>query len=265
MRESNGLTKTNIFNPKMFQDEIITGLLLSDGHLLKVPNKFQNSLFQISQSVKNIAFVDYIEMYLNELGFSTYKKTYVRELGTVVNLNTERHPFFTKLRELWYPEDKKIVPDSVKLTPKSTAYWFMGDGTSNWYKRGNKKANLSIATDGFDTNSVIKLQSELFYRFEINCYLRFRIGNTRPYIEIKKSSEVYKFMTMIKPHMVSCFYYKVKTPSLNTRTGPIPSWKTDKSRKKCSVNSCPRTSIKNRSVCNLHKSRETNKANLINQ
>lgn len=264
MRESNGRTKKTWFHPRLLTDEILVGLLLSDGSLLKPKNEFQNSQFQLSQSIKNRELIDYVEKYLNEIGISTYKKTYVRKLGETVNLNTERHPLFTELRRIWYPNDMKTVPDSVKLTPKSIAYWFMGDGNSTWYKRGNKKVHLSIATDGFDTNSVISLQGDL-HNIGIDMHLRFRVGNTRPYLETKKAEFVYKFMNVVKPYMLSCFYYKVKFPSLNTRTGCVPLWKRDKTRQNCSVNSCPRTSVKNRSVCNLHKSRETNKANLINQ
>lgn len=264
MRESNGRTKKTWFHQRLLTDEILTGLLLSDGSLLKPKNQFQNSQFHLSQALKNKGMIDYIEKYLNEIGISTYKKTYVRELGEVVNLNTERHPLFTELRQIWYPDNKKIVPDSIRLTPKTIAYWFMGDGTSYWYSRGIKKVTLSIATDGFTTNDVIGLQGSL-HEMGIDMHLRFRIGNTRPYLETKKAEFVYKFMNVVKPYMLQCFYYKVKFPSLNTKTGCIPLWKRDKTRQNCSVNSCPRTSVLNRSVCNLHKSRETKKANLINQ
>lgn len=252
MRQSNGLMKKNSFNPIMLQDEIIIGLLLSDAHLLKIKNQFQNSLFQISASTKHSEFIDFIEKYLNDLGFSTYKKTYVRELGEVVNLNTERHPFFTELRKIWYPNEKKIVPDSIKLTSKSIAWWFMGDGNSNWYKRGNNKVRISFATDGFDMNSVINLQ-QMLEEYNVSTYLRCVIGNCKPRLEAKKSEFVYRLMNMIKPHMLPCFYYKVKIPTLNTKTGPIPLWKRDKTRKKCSVNSCIKTAMKNKLNCHDHK------------
>lgn len=255
MNRINGRTKTGTFNLKMLDDEIITGLLLSDGHLLRIQNEFQNSLFQISASVKHSEFIDFLEKYLNDLGFSTYRRTYVRELGTVINLNTERHPFFTTLRKIWYPFDKKIVPDSIHLTPKSIAYWFMGDGSSRWYERGNKKVHLDIATDGFDTNSVISLQGNL-HDLGIDIYLRFKIGNTRPYITSKKSSEVAKFMQLIKPYIIPCFRYKLKIPYVNSKTGMVPFWKTDESKQKCLVNSCEKTAISGRKTCNIHKGEE---------
>ena len=87
-------------NPKSNSEyEMINGLLLSDASLSKPATQFQNSRFMLTQSVKHKAMITYVEETLNDMWFNTSKKTFVRELGTCINLTTKVYPFFTDLRK----------------------------------------------------------------------------------------------------------------------------------------------------------------------
>lgn len=134
-------------NRNILEDDVIIGLLLSDAHIARPYTQFQNSSFSISISSKYKTFPVYMESYLRELGISVNKKEYIRKTGVVHwNVKTVVDPQFTQLRKIWYPDGKKIIPRDLKLTPKMISFWFQGDGSSGYYKRGNKKVVLTLMT-----------------------------------------------------------------------------------------------------------------------
>lgn len=46
---------------------------------------------------------------------SNYKNNSKTDIINVWTVRSKRSPFFNSLRKLWYPNDKKIVPDNFKL------------------------------------------------------------------------------------------------------------------------------------------------------
>lgn len=201
------------------KDETIIGLLLSDSHLTSIPNKFRNSRFTISQSTKYEEMIDFITKYLNDLGFNTTKKSYMRKTGIwSTNLSSSSYPELTLLRKLWYPDEFKIVPRSLKLTDKSLAFWFMGDGTSRFtYK--NFIVEVGFCTESFRLNDCLYLKSEL-ERLGIKSRINRYKNGFRIYVKHKES--VIKLMSLVKPYMIQCYYYKVKIPELSSH---FNAWK----------------------------------------
>ena len=205
--------KKEIINLQLYKDEVIIGLMLSDASLSKPQTQFQNARFFLTQSQKYRELIDFVENYLNDLGFSTSRQSYVRELGDIINLSTRHYPDFRILREKWYTEGKKIIPTDIILTPKTLAWWFMGDGGSRYtYKK--LIVEVQLCTESFQIREVrflIKSLESLGVKSRIK---RYGVGNR---IFIKKKDSVIRFMTIIKPFILPCFYYKVKIPELDSR------------------------------------------------
>jgi hypothetical protein len=240
-------------NRNILDDDVIIGLLLSDAHINRPYTKFQNSSFSISISSKYKTFPVYVESYLRELGISVNKKEYVRKTGIVHwNVKTVVDPQFSELRKIWYPDGKKIIPRSLKLTPKMISYWFMGDGSSGYYKRGNKKVVLSLMTQGFNLNDVLFLKHQLELldvKMGVGIVKRKSIGYI---LRTKVSYEVEKFMNLVEPYILPDFQYKIKHPYVNSKSGAIQLWMTDSTRNRCEITNCTLTAEKGKPKCNYH-------------
>ena len=246
-------SKKRKINRNILDDDVIIGLLLSDAHINRPYTQFQNSFFSISISSKYKTFPSYIESYLRELGISVNKKEYVRKTGVIHwNVKTVVDPQFSQLRKIWYPNGNKIVPRNLKLTPKIISFWFQGDGSSGYYKRGNKKVVLVLMTQGFNLNDVLFLKHQLELldvKMNINRVKRKSVG----YILITKVSfEVEKFMKMVEPYVLPDFMYKVKHPYVNSKSGAIQLWMTDSNRHKCEIIDCTKTAEKGKAKCHYH-------------
>ena len=255
LKISKALNKTSLLkrqkiNKNIFDDDVIIGLLLSDAHLTRPRTEFQNSSFSISIGSKYKTFPNDVEEYLKSLNIHVYKKEFTRKTGVVHwNLKTPVDLQFTELRKIWYPDGIKIVPRDLKLTPRMTAWLFMGDGSSRYYVRGNKKVDISLQTQGFSLSDVLflKYQLELLgVKMNVGVIKRKSIGYI---LRTKVSAEVEKFMSMVEPYILQDFQYKIKHPYVNSKTGIVPLWKTDSIRTKCDVIDCIHTAEKDRSKC----------------
>ena len=164
--------KKNESLPSLSQSQldIITGSLLGDGCISK---KYHiNCRLSKMQCLKH---KEYLIWHLNQLApYSTklYEnhtdriiinhnkrminyKTNIKKLKGY-SLGTISHPVFTDLREKWYPENKKIVPKDISLTPLSIAIWYCDDGSNDYRFR-----KASIFTNGFTFDEVYFLAEKL--------------------------------------------------------------------------------------------------------
>lgn len=202
--------------------DIINGLLLSDASLEWMSESANKTALLLSQCIKNKQLVEQMSDYLTKIGFSVTMSMSIRKDGIDLRLRTKYYTIFGNLKKLWYPEGKKIVPDSIRITEKTLAYWFMGDGSSSWT---NNTVNVCLATNGFDDQSVMKLVQILKESFGINAIIfkakKYVKTNYGSMILINKKDEVTKFMRVIEPHILTTFLYKLKYPKLNTRVEMI--------------------------------------------
>jgi len=89
-------------------------------------------------------------------------------------LQTNKHPYFKKLRNILYIDNQKQISMKVlnKLTPFGIALWFMDDGYLD-YKKSSNTRNLRLCTDNFDItshknmiryfNDVWGIQAKIYY------------------------------------------------------------------------------------------------------
>jgi hypothetical protein len=144
------------------QIEIINGSLLGDAHLECPQKKTHNSRFRKGQKHYNREYQDALfnELSPHSLSIKTYtKQRHIKdyhfiEIEDVVYTHT--HPMFTKLRDKWYTNDLKVVPQDLKITALTLSYWFCDDGYI-----GDNTATL--CTHGF-TQDEVEFLSHLLKR-----------------------------------------------------------------------------------------------------
>lgn len=135
------------------QLEIINGALLGDGTISKPCEGHPNSVFVYSSKIKeHVVFVT-TPLYnlTSEKGQLSFLEVYDKRTEKVYNRYTFRtltNTIFTKIRNKWYPEGKKIIPSDLKLTPLICLIWYLGDGYLS--SNGNKTSQeLIFSTDCF--------------------------------------------------------------------------------------------------------------------
>jgi hypothetical protein len=205
------------------QTDILIGSLLGDGDLYKTSEKQPNSCFRKPQCLRHR---DYLEWHHDELlPFSKplediFSKEIIRrgQNGIVrekadkhlsgYRFHTCYHPFFTALRDEWYPDGRKIVPDGIKLNELRLAVWFCDDGHNDVERR-----QASLATNAFTVDEAEKLIALLKCDLGIESTIYINksavSGESQPRIYVKHRS--YKcLIDMIKPFIVfDCMKKKI--------------------------------------------------------
>jgi len=155
MKKIGDLTKTK---SKLTRDQmsVFDGIMLSDGYLHKLYSPISNSNF--SMCSKYFGFSNAIKKLL-PLSWSYFKHYYLpvdKRTGKIYSgwyLGSKRDIFLTEQRKRWYPNEKKIVPKDIKLTPKCLLWWYIGDGHLARKPR-SKSRRVVLACEGFKERDV---------------------------------------------------------------------------------------------------------------
>lgn len=199
----------------IMNNDMIIGCLLGDATIDKFYGG-QNSRFVISQSPKYYDLIYDVRNKLNELGFNSTlltRKNVGYAKNDIIQLQSSRNKIFTEMRKIWYPDNKKLIPRDLKLTPKIIAYWFMCDGSTKWVQ---DRTLLGLATDGFKHEDVYFLNDKLL---ELDLKTHVTNDNTHGTKRINsvKSSEVIKFLECVDEYILPCFRYKMKYPIVTSK------------------------------------------------
>lgn len=182
--------------------EWINGELLGDASLY--PTSSYSALFAYSS--KHLEYINYISDILKSFGIEgkIYKRCH-KDTNTNYYSYSYRSLSYEELLSLykqWYPENKKIVPKSIRLTPLTCCHWYIGDGTLECYK--DSRPGIKLCTDGFLISDIEFLWQQLKdIGFKGNIH---KSGNNfRIYISVHSVKE---FLDYIGPCPVSCYQYK---------------------------------------------------------
>lgn len=142
------------------QKQVLDGHLLGDGSIERRGNR--NGTFRIVRSL-----LDQQYLWWSSSIFKQYHTPKSVSKGVVHDNRTNKnyynikfrsmsHEYFTKEYYRWYPNNKKVVPNDLVLTPLTTAVWFADDGCVSPPKdKLNKlRFSLKIATHGFSNDEV---------------------------------------------------------------------------------------------------------------
>lgn len=187
--------------------ELVDGLLLGDGCLAA------NGRLLISQMDHRIGWLHQIVEDLRLFGcvavvrsrhvgrdFWLRGKKYRAKPSSV--LETLVYEELKVQRARWYPNSSatKRVPHDVRVTPKSIAHWFAGDGSFGRY------GGLSFYTNSFTSAEVERLARALPVESH-------RVPTARPgqsIIVVTKRNEAVKLADTIRCHLHDCCLYKLR-------------------------------------------------------
>jgi hypothetical protein len=147
------------------QKQILNGHLLGDGCLTKPKIcSGSNAFFQINRTIRDHIYlmwsVYHFQNFIYENGVSTkkcFKPKYNKEYY-FSSLATKNDQIFTEYYHQWYPNNKKIIPSDLILTPLTIAVWFADDGYARY---SNGSSGLMFATQGFSSSEVDFLSQQL--------------------------------------------------------------------------------------------------------
>lgn len=182
-----------------WQRDTIIGLLMGDASIPTTPHT--NNILHVPMT--NRTFLEWLDEQLGILttGGVSLKKT-ATELATnnaesgfsptaepenyhdMHTIWTRTHPFFTELRETWYPDDEKRFPDDLELTPTMAKFWYLCDGYLDFGSWGRPRLGIK-ARNEVERPSFLE---SLFENFGISpSYrrheLRFSCDDTERFIE----------------------------------------------------------------------------------
>lgn len=123
--------------------------------------------------------------------------------GTIT-ADSIQNVYFNQIRDYWYPDGIKIVPEDLELNALSIAIWYMDDGSKN-----SKSNNCYFATDGFSIKDVEVLQNILLKQFNIESTIQLqKYRNNQPRLYIRKRSFII-LQELIKDYICPSMLYKL--------------------------------------------------------
>lgn len=146
------------------QREIITGLLLGDGHL-ETQNSGRTFRLKVEHSLNQEDYLFFLYKELKNL-CSSEPKIKIRENGQKsIYFNTVSLGSLRFYAQQFYPERKKVIPKIIKkiLTPLSLAIWYGDDGS----RKSLKHKTYNIHSLGYTKSDLEKITKVIFEKFGV--------------------------------------------------------------------------------------------------
>lgn len=191
------------------QQDILIGLILGDGYLTSFYGNSQKSSLDMKADQKEFGYLKWLHDELSSLGVSAIKK---RKDNNQYRFITKRLESIGRLRKIFYPNGKKIIPNDIAKylkNPLTLAVWYQDDGTLD--ARALYHYNALIATHCFSFKNCELLAQALKVNFNLDvrvcrCLMRQKLYY-RLYIT---SGSMDRFIALVKPYIHSCFVYKIR-------------------------------------------------------
>ena len=187
------------------QISIVKGSLLGDGCLHTAwPGTSKNYVFSKMHSVKQKEYIEWVHERLQPFAHNPLR---LYEPTKSIRLRTISHSALTVLRQVFYPNGKKILPyDIADIIADSLALavWFMDDG--NAIRRGGVVGGYHLNTQSFNLDEHNRLVRCFSKVHEINANIEKNNGYYRLSICQKASRE--KFKSLAEPFVVDSMRYK---------------------------------------------------------
>jgi LAGLIDADG DNA endonuclease family len=189
-----------------FHNSVIIGILLSDGWVHNATSHAKSPRIGFKQSLLRFEYLWQVFSVLSPFCNRLPRLIIGKRNKTItfgVEFATRSLPCFITYLELFYVNNKKIIPENIYhlLDPIALAHWISGDGI--YFKGGG----LSLSTESFTLVEVIKLINVLIIRYNLKC----TIHTKRPgafHIHISKNS-MDLLRTLVSQHMVKSMRYKI--------------------------------------------------------
>ncbi len=186
------------------EHDLILGSLLGDA---SIRQREKNSCFRFSDSIKQKPYAEYKKSFLKDFKISEFrevKRKLNKNIIHAVDFATKTHAVFNYYRNLFYPNNKKIITKEIlnQLNPRSLAFWICDDGSYC-----NSLGYIILCTNVY-TLEEHKLMQEFFKeKFGLNPTICFKDGKYYYLRFLKKDTE--RLVEIIKPFMPTCMNYKI--------------------------------------------------------
>jgi len=184
-------------NLNHFQKSVLMGSLLGDSSISK---KFT---LNIGHGIKQEEYYKHkVELFSPNIKFLEYRREKIdkrtNNTYTCVQAYSNRYEDIVSLRNVFYPENKKVISENVlsSFNEISLAYLFMDDGSYN-------KSGAIIALCNFSQESLILFKDFLLKKWNIEITIR-----KSKCIYIKANSRKL-FINLIKPYIIPSMMYKI--------------------------------------------------------
>ena len=166
---------------------ILFGSLLGDCHA-EFRSKGNGTRFCFYQESSHVAYLNWLHSVLANLGYCSSSlpeiKTRLGKKGIVrkvVRFKTWTYSSLNWIHDLWYINNKKVVPSNIDdyLNPLALAIWIMDDGSK-------VNSGLKLCTNSFTYLECLLLVKVLFENFNIKSTIR-PLGTT----EISEQYHIY--------------------------------------------------------------------------
>ena len=197
-------SQLSMVNLPIHIQSIMVGLILSDAWVKFSSKTSKNDLLGFSQSSVNSEYFWFVFFSLSHY-CSSYPLIRVRNrLGTktiTLQFETRSMPCITELRNLFYLNNTKVVPENIYklLTPIALAQSLMGDGSA-------QKHGIVLCTDSYSLPDVVRLMNVLIIRYRLNCTLRKHGEYNRIYI---REGSMPLLRSIVRPYFHDSMLYKL--------------------------------------------------------
>ncbi len=164
------------------------------------------------QSVKQKDWFDFkkkrFEKIFNQ-SFKEYKYDYPKYNTSVYQFTTNTNDLTKYLINLFYPNDKKIIPKKAleQLTLEGIAWWYMDDGSMSIKKIDGKPRGAEITLNTYLTAEENQIIIDFFQnQYNITWKLNKSKGKYRLRMGKKEGK---KFFALIEPYIIDSMKYKI--------------------------------------------------------
>lgn len=176
----------------LYQEQVLTGLMLGDGHLA-INGKAINASLMVSRAIKDKDYLQYeadlfqnllAPRYCDAVQYSkSFNKTHNR-YKEAYSFATSNNPSLTVHQKRWYQNKIKIVPLDLQLSSISVAHWVADDGSVD-YNKLPYRLRLELSTHGFTKTEVEFLANLLNERYHEEFLVRGKNKKGKKYWIIK--------------------------------------------------------------------------------
>ena len=215
----------NLYNARM---HLVVPILLGDGTISKYvlhsngprgARDKKNSRMTFSQGHLNVSIFKFVMSQLRFLDMlpTRERRVYTNGLPPVVmqkdsrtkntyfryDCYTGNSVAYNHLRDLWYPDGVKVIPEYIKdyLSPECIANWFMGDGSSTG-------SGLRLCVDAFHQTDVEWVANQLKQQYGWTLIVRLRDSKKTQYGLYLSAYSVDSFIEQVAPHVHPFMHYK---------------------------------------------------------
>ena len=178
--------------------EILDGLLLGDGYL---GTRRDNISAHYSHGDKHLSYLQWLSLVFSKFGLKQSGQIHLMKKikNKAYKYNTLTYFELGKIREKWYPNNKKAIPKNLIITPTILKFWYISDG--------NFSVTPLIDSSTFEFEILKKISNQLKEIGIIHTLREFK-DRKRIRISIKSQNKFLNYIT--SDNIETPFDYKYK-------------------------------------------------------